>query len=276
MIAARRLAAVFFCFVASLSNGLMAPLSARNIGSVPSRLSFSSADLTGDGGVVKVSSTSSDGMKQGLFDEDGAVAQLRYKAYGGESGVLLAQGDLAYTVGDVSFIAGMDAAVRSMAVGESASFECGAAYAYGDAGLPPAVSPGEFISLQVDVLDYRGKVMSTSFAQDKPLTPRTASEIKSEYERRRADRLKAEVAEVEDDSLLAPLKSLVNTIRGYYFFGFFESATGETPPWYLRPLITFPSIFVVVGVSTYFLLTNDVILLKGQGSTIPGETPFSL
>lgn len=208
-------------------------------------------DVSGDGGVVKVRSQ---GVKTGkrLFTEDGAVARLRYKAFGA-GGLLLAKADdMTYTVGDQSWVPGFDLAVRSMTVGESAKFECTSAYAYGDQGVPPAVSAGETISLEVDMVDYRGNLAtSTSFAQDKPLTPRTATEIKQEYERRRASKLRAEVSVQdtnEDAGLFAPIKKAMDTFRGFYFFGFFESQTGETPPWYLRPLITFPTIFIFVRV----------------------------
>lgn len=208
-------------------------------------------DVSGDGGVVKVWSQGVTTGKR-LFVEDGAVARLRYKAFGA-AGLLLAKADdMTYTVGDQSWVPGFDLAVRSMIVGESAKFECTSAYAYGDQGVPPAVSAGETISLELDVLDYRGNLAtSTTFAQDKPLTPRTATEIKQEYERRRASKLRAEVSTKdtsEDAGLFAPIKKAMDTFRGFYFFGFFESQTGETPPWYLRPLITFPTIFVFVSV----------------------------
>ena len=45
-----------------------------------------------------------------------------------------------------------------------------------------------------------------------------------------------------------------------------HSIAGELPPWYLNPLITFPSIFAVVGVGFYL-----VILLGGvhRGEVAP-------
>ncbi|KAJ8599375.1 hypothetical protein CTAYLR_007042 [Chrysophaeum taylorii] len=235
-------------------------------------------DVSGDGGVVKTWSEGGSGTE--VFREDGAVALLKYTAT--SDGVTLASSsDLAYTVGDVEWVMGFDLAVRSMKVGERAAFECKPDYGYGATGVPPAVAPGAGLALDLEVLDYRGNVLtSQSFAQDKPLTPRTAQEIKDEYERRKAARRDADarraLEELIDDDLFAPIKRAIKTFQGFYFFGFFESATGEQAPWYLRPLITFPAIFLVVGVSTYFLFTNDVILLKGEGPTIPGEEAFRL
>lgn len=227
-------------------------------------------DVSGDGGVVKL--RSSGGGERRLFGDDGAVARMRYSAYGASGQLLASSEDIIYTVGDPAWLRGLDSAVRSMAVGESADFECSAAYAYGSEGVPPAVAPGETISLHLHVLDYRGNVATSStFAQDKPLTPRTATEIRDEYERRRRLR-----AEEEPDDETGPIAKAIAKFRTFYFFGFFESQTGEEAPWFLRPIITFPAIFLVVGLSTYWLLTNDIILLKGEGPTIPGETPFEL
>jgi len=236
-----------------------------------------SEDLSGDGGVVKVWSRGGSSRRE--LADDGSIVRMRYKAFG-DAGLLLAQSDdLIYTVGDASWIPGLDIAVRSMSVGETATFACAPAYAYGEDGVPPAIRPGEDISIEIFVSDYRGNVDASTFAQDKPLTPRTASEIKAEYERRRAARLaaaEASAADEQDDDLLAPFKKALATFQSYYFFGFFESQTGEAPPWYLRPFITFPLIFLVTFLSFSFLVSNDVILLKGSSPTIPGETNFSL
>ena len=80
--------------------------------------------------------------------------------------------------------------------------------------------------------------------------------------------------------MLATLRNaasdVADGVRGFYFFGFFESQTGETPPWYLRPALTFPAIFAGVGLAFYVLVGMDAILLRGDSSPIPGQDGFSL
>ena len=238
--------------------------------------------------VRKVASSNGGGAK--AFDVDGAVALLTYTARAA-SGQLLDSGEGAqYTVGDEAWIPGFDICVRSLSVGEAAGFECAAKYAYGAAGAPPAVGPDEMIEFEVQALEYRGNIKtSSSFATDTPLTPRTASAIKAEYETRRAKReasdaaAAAEALERREELAADPLAAITSAagdlrekLKGFYFFGFFESATGETPPWYLRPMITFPAIFLGVGLAFYVLLASDAILLRGENSPIPGQAGFSL
>ena len=55
-----------------------------------------------------------------------------------------------------------------------------------------------------------------------------------------------------------------------------RSATGEENPWFLKPWLTFPAIFVGVALSFYALLQTDAILLRGESSPIPGQSGFSL
>lgn len=42
------------------------------------------------------------------------------------------------------------------------------------------------------------------------------------------------------------LQAAIEWLKGVYIFGFF-SGKEERPPWYLNPLLTFPSIFAIVG-----------------------------
>lgn len=230
--------------------------------------------MSGDGGVVKTWTSGAKGPL--LLDEDGAVAALSYTALC--DGTIIAESDLSYTVGDDEVIRGLDVAVRSMSVGEAADFEIRADYAYGD-GIPPVVGPNATIDLELQVNEYKGNVLtSMTFAQDKPLTPRTAREIKEEYERRVRAKRKAEaLREAEEfEDIFTPFKKVIAKFRSFYFFGFFEGQTGETPPWFLRPLITFPAIFAGVGLAFYFLFENDIILLKGTNPVIPGDSVFEL
>jgi hypothetical protein len=57
--------------------------------------------------------------------------------------------------------------------------------------------------------------------------------------------------------------------RNYYFFGFFEGETGEQAPWFLRPSITFPIAFFIVGATFYVAFAFGGI--KERGAQITDE-----
>ena len=221
----------------------------------------------------------------------GDVALLTYEARTA-SGQLLDRGvQTQYTVGDQQFIPGWDLCVRSLAVGERASFAVSSDYAYGIQGVPPAVLANESLTFDVTALEYRGNIQtSASFASDAPLTPRTPGSIKAEFERRQAEKAVRASSDRalrdERDAEASPLDQVKNAFgdlgdkffgdEGFYFFGFFESATGEEAPWYLKPYLTFPAIFLGVALSFYGLLQTDVIVLRGDNSPIPGQQGFTL
>ena len=147
-----------------------------------------------------------------------------------------------YTVGDQQFIPGWDLCVRSLAVGERASFAVSSDYAYGK--QRPARGPRERAAdLRRVALEYRGNIQtSASFASDAPLTPRTPGSIKAEFERRQAekavrassDRALRDERDAEasplDQHAFGDLGDKFFGDEGFYFFGFFESATGEEAP----------------------------------------------
>lgn len=58
-------------------------------------------------------------------------------------------------------------------------------------------------------------------------------------------------------------------IKGFYFFGLFEGETGERAPWFLRPSITFPLAFAVVGAAFYVSYVGGAI--SERGATIKDE-----
>ena len=117
-----------------------------------------------------------------------------------------------------------------------------------------------------------------------------ASEHKAEFERRQAEKAvrasSDRAVREERDAGASPLDQVKNAFgdlgdkffgeEGFYFFGFFESATGEEAPWYLKPYLTFPAIFLGVALSFYGLLQTDVIVLRGDNSPIPGQQGFTL
>lgn len=89
---------------------------------------------------------------------------------------------------------------------------------------------------------------------------RTASDIQAAYEQRQA--LKAlEGPEREG------LDGFLDRAKNFYFFGFFEGETGEKAPWILRPSITFPLAFLIVGAAFYVSYLTGSISERGASIT---------
>lgn len=85
---------------------------------------------------------------------------------------------------------------------------------------------------------------------------RTATDIAAAYEQRQA--LKA-----LDGPEKEGLEGFIERAQNFYFFGFFEGETGEKAPWFLRPSITFPIAFGVVGAAFYVSVISGAISEKG-------------
>ena len=60
---------------------------------------------------------------------------------------------------------------------------------------------------------------------------------------------------------------MIAKFKTFYFFGFFEGETGEKAPWYLKPSITFPLAFAIVGAAFYIVYTGGGIQERGAQVT---------
>ena len=69
-----------------------------------------------------------------------------------------------------------------------------------------------------------------------------------------------QAAEVEQKE---GLEGWIEKAKGFYFFGFFEGETGQAAPWYLRPSITFPIAFLIVGATFYVSFSQGAITERG-------------
>jgi len=187
-------------------------------------------------------------------------------------------------VGDGSMVQGWDAALRSMAVGERAIVRVT------DPTLGYATKTGTVVDGAVDTafqtLGIEG-LTSSSSSQTQQLefdievlkiqtaksvaemyelnfdsialmddTPQTAADIADAYERR----MEQKAPDKEG------LEYWIDKVQNYYFFGFFEGETGEEAPWYLKPSITFPIAFAIVGAAFYISLLAGAISEKGAQS----------
>jgi hypothetical protein len=86
-------------------------------------------------------------------------------------------------------------------------------------------------------------------------TPRTASDIAAAFEVKKA--IKAGEVELEG------VEYWIAWAKGLYFFGLFEGETGEKAPWFLRPSITFPIAFLIVGATFYVTFLGGAIYERG-------------
>lgn len=60
---------------------------------------------------------------------------------------------------------------------------------------------------------------------------------------------------------------VVDKIKTSYFFGLFEGETGQEAPWYLKPSITFPIAFLIVGAAFWASLAGGAISERGMPTT---------
>jgi len=153
-----------------------------------------------------------------------------------------------FTLGEGKVIGGWEVGVSSMQVGELSEIICAPQYAYGVKGIPPNIPPSATLRFEVELLAVdKAAISNTAFADDYSATARTPGAISAAYESKMA----AKPAKAEG------LEGLLEWVKSIYIFGLF-STKGERPPWYLNPLITFPTIFAIVGVGFYL-----VVLLGG-------------
>lgn len=65
------------------------------------------------------------------------------------------------------------------------------------------------------------------------------------------------------------IEGWIEKAKTFYFFGFFEGETGEKAPWILRPSITFPIAFAVVGAG--FWVTFALGGISERGTQVKDE-----
>lgn len=165
-------------------------------------------------------------------------------------------------VADGSMISAWETAIRGMRIGERAIFRVtDPDLGYGEAGVPPVVPPDALLELDVQVLDAQPPTANIDFdnlALD--ATPTTAADIARAYQARQTAKLGTAVEE-------EGLQAFITKAKNFYFFGLFEGETGERPPWFLRPSITFPLAFLVVGAAFYVTIAGGGIKERGAQTT---------
>ena len=196
----------------------------------------------------------------------GDIATIKYACYVADQSKAFARSaGQKMAVGDGSMIPGWDAAVRSMRVGERSVVRITDAntLAYGAAGVYPVIPPNAMLELDLEILEAAPATANIDFdaLAEADATPRTAADISAAYQVRQATKA------AEGGEELEGFEAFLAKAKNFYFFGLFEGETGERPPWFLRPSITFPLAFLIVGAAFYISYASGAITERGAQTT---------
>lgn len=209
--------------------------------------------LTEDSKLLKKIITAGTGETLSLGD----IATVQYTCYA-NSKLIARSLKQKMIVGDTAMIPAWDKALRSMSVGERAVIQVtDPSLAYGAAGVASVVPPNAVLELDLYVTSAQSATANIDFDSLAMAdnTPRTASEIQAAFAVRQALR--------SNDVVKEGFEGFLEKAKNFYFFGLFEGETGERAPWFLRPSITFPIAFAVVGAAFYVTLLGGGIYERG-------------
>lgn len=188
-------------------------------------------------------------------------------------------------VGNGIMIEGWERGLSSMIVGEKSVIrvEDTSLYGYGSEGVPPIIPGDAVLELELEVLDREdaptmgtagaaaglmsnrgGADVSGFFAGGSgdfgaldPSKPRTPESIAAAYKERQDAQALIETVPKEG------IAGFIEKAKTFYFFGLFEGETGEKPPWFLQPNITFPIVFAIVGLALWVTVLGGGISERG-------------
>jgi FKBP-type peptidyl-prolyl cis-trans isomerase len=189
----------------------------------------------------------------------GDIATVRYNCYYDDT-VFSRSPSQKMVVGDGTMIPGWERAIKTMRVGETSIVQVSdPSLGYGSTGVPPVLPPNAApLVLELEILDAQPATANIDFdslaVADK--TPRTASDIAAAFEARQA-------AKALEGPAKEGWEGFIEKAKKFYFFGLFEGETGERPPWFLRPSITFPLAFLFVGAAFYITFAGGAIYERG-------------
>lgn len=165
------------------------------------------------------------------------------------------------TVGGGDMIEGWEEALKTMRIGERAIVRISPEMGYGASGFAPVVPQNAEIELDLEILDAKARsaIDFDTLSIGDPDTPRTPESIAAAYDSLMEQ--KALVVKKEG------IEGWIETVKGWYFFGFFEGETGEEAPWILKPSITFPIAFAIVGAAFLVSYGGGAISERGMQST---------
>jgi FKBP-type peptidyl-prolyl cis-trans isomerase len=225
--------------------------------------------ITPDGGIYKDVLTKGTGKTV----ETGDILAIEYSASTKDmNGVVqkpFAKNDQEkFVFKDGSMIRGWDIGVGSMRIGERAKIHIPSKYAYGAKGVDPVIAPDTDVEVDIRIIAWLGNQLNPEslFSKDLDIDPFVASTpeaIQAEFDNRQAkmdDKYKGNIFQMY-------FNRLKNISFGFGGSNFFASQSGERPPWWLNPNITFPSMISIT-------LAAFIVVLSFGGVKEKGEVPI--
>lgn len=203
-------------------------------------------NVTGDGGVKKCVLTAGQGETVPI----GATVRVQYKGRLEDGSVFddsSSRGDFEFVLGKGTVIKGWEAGVASMRKGEEAQFTIEPGYAYGRRGMPPVIPSNAILTFQIELMSYSGceeKEVKT-VPEFNPDIARTPDAIAKEYD---------QLLDTQEER-----RKGMTFLERFYIINPFASQTGEKPPWYINPNITFVIIPILVVIGFYFVVISGAI-----------------
>jgi FKBP-type peptidyl-prolyl cis-trans isomerase len=247
-------------FISGNSNDVF---SRQKLYSATTTAMFSSSVSSLPEGLLKTITKEGNGPKVRLGD----IATIKYTCYVSGNPTPFARSTSKaqkMVIGDSAMITGFEQAIRSMCVGERCMVQVtDASFGYGDNGVPPIVPSNAILDLDIEIIDTQPASANIDFDRlaEADNTPRTASDIAAAFAFRNEQKALNQGPELEG------LDWFVAKVQSFYFFGLFEGETGERAPWFLRPSITFPIAFAIVGAAFYVSYIGGAISERGAQST---------
>lgn len=206
-------------------------------------------DVTGDGGVTKTLLAPGSGAK--VLPGSQVLVQYTGKLEDGsvfDSTRDRDDGGFSFKLGMGTVIKGWEAAVSTMRVGEKSEYSISPNYAYGRRGMPPVIPGNATLTFEIELLEMKGG-QSDEQVQNvvdfNPDLPRTPEDIAINYEMLKADR--------------AEKRKTMTFFDRFYIISPFQSQTGEKPPWWINPNITFFIVTAFVGIGFYLVWISGAI-----------------
>lgn len=210
-------------------------------------------DVTGDGSVKKTLLTA--GTGEAISSNAKVIVDYTGKL---EDGTIFdssrERDSFSFQLGTGTVIKGWESAVATMRVGEVAEFTIAPMYAYGKRGMPPVIPGNATLTFEINLLEAQGEELKEvkKVSDFNTEIPRTPQDIARKYE------MKMDAASNEKKSFF----------ERFYFISPFMSQTGEKPPWWINPNITFTLIGLFTVIGFYFVYISGAIHIGYVDETI--------